>query len=221
MGKHSSDALLFWEFIKAVAKRFLVLMSCAAFTFVGIFAEATNKSNSWIVGASFILASFMFILAIYQAWRDERIARVRLERESGPNILLKFPGEEGAMEETVEFINDGTETAIAVRFQEDPKEQIRLLARPAEIPYVLVNDRESIIVSAWRLIEGGSASQVWPIRRFVAESPDGMRLCVVFQNSAGVTFRRAFTIKQPIFTRKIHCFPEMRELVSEPIRTLE
>jgi len=46
-------------------------MSCAAFTFLGIYAAAANKPNEWIVRGSIILGICFFAVAAYGVWRDE------------------------------------------------------------------------------------------------------------------------------------------------------
>jgi len=46
-------------------------MSCAAFTFLGIYAAAANKRNEWIVRGSIILGNCLFAVAAYDVWRDE------------------------------------------------------------------------------------------------------------------------------------------------------
>jgi hypothetical protein len=47
-------------------------MSCAMFTFLGIYASAFQKNSHWIVASSFFLAWMFVIVAIALAWRDER-----------------------------------------------------------------------------------------------------------------------------------------------------
>lgn len=48
-----------------------VLMSCAVFTFLGLYAEVFKKDNHWIIRDSFIIAGLSVIVAIALAWRDE------------------------------------------------------------------------------------------------------------------------------------------------------
>ena len=53
-------------------------MSCAAFTFLGVYVVANNKSNSWALGATFGMALFMLLVASFLAWRDEYKKRLAL-----------------------------------------------------------------------------------------------------------------------------------------------
>lgn len=59
------------------------LMGCAAFTFLGIYIAATNKSNAWIVGGSAALGTILFFVASYRAWKKlyDRLEAAQLEKE--------------------------------------------------------------------------------------------------------------------------------------------
>lgn len=46
-------------------------MSCAVFTFIGIYAAFAGKSNHWVVVASGIAAITLFTVAVYGAWLHE------------------------------------------------------------------------------------------------------------------------------------------------------
>ena len=56
-------------------------MGCAAFTFLGIYIAATNRSNGWAVGASAALAAFLFFVASYLAWKEQHDALSKAEAE--------------------------------------------------------------------------------------------------------------------------------------------
>jgi hypothetical protein len=60
-----------WLFTTALLQHWLALMSCAAFTFFGVYIAATNRGNSWVVGGSAVLAALFFVVAAYKSWRDE------------------------------------------------------------------------------------------------------------------------------------------------------
>ena len=72
-------------FAFAMLKHWWALMSCAAFTGLGVYIAAMNKGNGWVVGGSGILAALFFVVAAYQTWRDEHERHVKevaqLERE--------------------------------------------------------------------------------------------------------------------------------------------
>jgi hypothetical protein len=46
-------------------------MSCAAFTFLGVYVAATDRGNGWVVGGSALLALVFFTVAAYQTWKEE------------------------------------------------------------------------------------------------------------------------------------------------------
>jgi hypothetical protein len=58
-------------FIAGLLKRWWALLSCALFTVIGAYAAATNKANSWIVGATGVAAVVMLIVAAYLTWKAE------------------------------------------------------------------------------------------------------------------------------------------------------
>lgn len=59
------------SFAAGLLKRWWALLSCAVFTVIGVYAAATNKANSWIVGATAVAAVAMFVFAAYLTWNDE------------------------------------------------------------------------------------------------------------------------------------------------------
>jgi hypothetical protein len=64
-------------------------MSCAAFTAIGVYVAATNKSNQWVVKVSFAAAILMFFVASYLAWSDQHTQLVQLsKRLESPQIKI-------------------------------------------------------------------------------------------------------------------------------------
>ena len=64
-------------------------MSCAVFTFLGLYALAFGKSNRWLIGASFAAAVALFILAAFLAWADEHKAKLaEIARNQQPDVSL-------------------------------------------------------------------------------------------------------------------------------------
>ena len=47
------------------------MMSCTAFTALGVYIAATNKGNAWVVGGSAVFALIFLVIASYRTWRDE------------------------------------------------------------------------------------------------------------------------------------------------------
>jgi hypothetical protein len=58
-------------FAAAMFKHWWELMSCAAFTILGVYIAATDRGNGWVVGGIAFLAAVFFVLAAYRTWRDE------------------------------------------------------------------------------------------------------------------------------------------------------
>lgn len=74
-------------FASALFKRWWELMSCAAFTILGVYCAATNKGNGWMVGGSAFLAAVFFLVAAYRTWRDEHVRYVdEVARNHRPDI---------------------------------------------------------------------------------------------------------------------------------------
>ena len=46
-------------------------MSCAAFTFLGVYVLAAGKSNQWALGVTFGTALLMLLVASFLAWKDQ------------------------------------------------------------------------------------------------------------------------------------------------------
>lgn len=69
--------MLIITFAKALAKRWWASMSCAVFTLLGMYAAATNKSNSWMFWACCIAAAVFFFVASFGAWNEEHQARLK------------------------------------------------------------------------------------------------------------------------------------------------
>jgi hypothetical protein len=83
------------KFIKEWFKDWFGLMGCAIFTFVGIYAAATEKSSAWVVWASAVAGAAMFFVASFQAWKrqyaanqilQERVTRLEVAVRGGEPI---------------------------------------------------------------------------------------------------------------------------------------
>jgi hypothetical protein len=62
---------LVFLFVKGLTRHLWPLMSCAAFTLLGVYAAWTGRSNSWFVQGSIALAVILFVIAAFLTWRDE------------------------------------------------------------------------------------------------------------------------------------------------------
>ena len=83
-------------------------MSCAVFTFIGLYGLILQKSNGWIVGASFSAAGVLFLVATFLAWNDEHNARIKAESDVlTPKIDLGW-GPTGSQQKHLTIENSGT-----------------------------------------------------------------------------------------------------------------
>jgi hypothetical protein len=58
-------------FVKSILRYWWALMSCAAFTFLGIWVTYANKSRGWVLWSSLILGIAFLFVAAYKAWANE------------------------------------------------------------------------------------------------------------------------------------------------------
>jgi hypothetical protein len=79
-------------FAVALFRKWWALMSCAAFTVLGIYAAATNKGNLWVVSGSGVLANLFVFVAAYQTWREEHD---KYTAEVSKNLRPDIRGEVG------------------------------------------------------------------------------------------------------------------------------
>jgi len=79
-------------YFKALCKHWWPLLSCAVFTVIGVYAAATNQSNSWVARASLGAAFLLLLVASFLAWRDEHVG-YEAEREKNkraPEIAIEI-----------------------------------------------------------------------------------------------------------------------------------
>jgi hypothetical protein len=74
-----------WVFIRSVSKHLWPLLSCAAFTILGVYGAYSGWTSDWIIKGSLALAGLFLIVACYQTWlaehrlvssRDQHIAQI-------------------------------------------------------------------------------------------------------------------------------------------------
>jgi hypothetical protein len=102
----------------ALLKRWWALMSCAVFTFIGLYGLILQKSNRWIIGASFFAAIVLFLVAAFLAWNDEHSAKLKLESDViAPKIDLGW-GPNGSPQKHLIIENSGTVDAYDLQIQD-------------------------------------------------------------------------------------------------------
>lgn len=89
-------------FLKALLGHWWALMSCAAFTFLGVYAAAANKASTWIVAGIGFLAVLFFVVAAFKTWADEhRKCVAEIAKNQKPDIrgeAFDFLSSEGSGE---------------------------------------------------------------------------------------------------------------------------
>jgi hypothetical protein len=76
---------------RAVLAYVWALMSCAAFTILGVIALIFKWDNAWLIRGSFILAGLSVIVAIALAYRDQyNKLQVELSKNSFPKFQLEI-----------------------------------------------------------------------------------------------------------------------------------
>lgn len=88
------------QFIKALSKEWWSLMSCAVFTIIGLYSAIRNKSNTWVVVASFVAAVLLFCVAAYRTWKHEYDAKIEAlgkHYKERPLLILEVTRHDGSI----------------------------------------------------------------------------------------------------------------------------
>ncbi len=138
-------------------------MGCAAFTFLAIYVEATNRGNEWVFRATWVLAGVMAFIAFYRTWKrkqDELTAerdQVRtLEAKliAGPKVILSHV--ESGVDLRVECLDEQATNVRLVDLHSPEyslrSEVIRYL-RPGSVETLVVRgtrkDGQSMVLNAF------------------------------------------------------------------------
>jgi hypothetical protein len=109
----------FLFYLRAVFVHWWVLISCAAFTVIGIVPLVTNKNSHWVLMADMIAVGLLFVFANFFAWNDERKAKLKAEEnaeKNNPKVIADFIWKDGmTLYEPVLLRNAGQETAANVQ----------------------------------------------------------------------------------------------------------
>ena len=77
-----------WLWIKSIIRHWWALMSCAAFTFLGMWTLYADKNNRWALQATFSLAVLCLFWACYLSWEIEHEALVEYRAKLEARIPL-------------------------------------------------------------------------------------------------------------------------------------
>jgi hypothetical protein len=94
MGRSKPPTILF---VTAIFHDWWALMSCAAFTVVGIWAAYAEKGREWVLWTSFTLAVVFVFVAAYKAWAREHELWLQERRKvdaltAKPNVTFAVHG---------------------------------------------------------------------------------------------------------------------------------
>jgi hypothetical protein len=79
-------------FLNAIIRYWWALMSCAAFTFLGIYVAAFNKGRDWVLWGSFLLGITFLLVAAYKAWLTEYDKRTAEKRHLSADVQILKEG---------------------------------------------------------------------------------------------------------------------------------
>lgn len=196
------------DYILRIAKDWVALMTGIAslvLAVLGAWRPPSDNGRTYLFAA----AGACFLITSFSVWLKERNERLKLERECGPRILLRISTIRNAGE-TIEFVNEGDDTALNVELDSEETEDLRPLLSPWRIPFVQAGASQSIFGNFYRLI-GPTTSETEPLVDFLRRKPDGLRIYVSFENSRGAKFKRWFTVQRVAITNEIQCFAGKRE----------
>jgi hypothetical protein len=169
-------------------------------------------SNSVAKIVLFAFAAACFVVTSFSVWAAERKERMRLEREAGPNILLKVVKSDGSTEQ-IDFVNDGDDTALNVEFEESAEDPIKAYGTPWTTPFVKANQSQFLTVLFYKKI-GSSQISTDSIADLFADYEETVPLAVRFENTKGVRFRRRFTLRRHFPFNEFQCYAGVRERVT-------
>lgn len=183
-------------------------MSGAVGIFLGVIGWWTDLSSQ---KRYFIIAAgICIIVSSFAVWYSERKERLRLESESGPNLLLRVI-RQPLGPETFKLIGDGTETALNVEMQAAERDRIKVDIVPQSVPFVQMGNSVELKARFYEEISPNATNSM-PLFEFLECGGDVLNLVVRFENAKGTRFRRGFILKRQLMHDEIQCFPQPREI---------
>jgi hypothetical protein len=183
-------------YLAALWKHWWALMGSAAFTLVGLYAAWQQKTNSWIFGASLVLALAMFFVASYRAWKEEHDARIAAETER-PDIVFEWDSAHRQGHDRIRLRNIGKSTALNATMGPFSWPEVVFVV-PLEINAIHPNDPEMVrepffaVTFSSGVQEIGYLYLVLRDRRFANREP--LHVTLSFSDPSGNVFTRPFTL---------------------------
>lgn len=165
-------------------------MSCAVFTFLGLYVTVTGKSNKWLIAASTIAAIGLFIVAAYGAWDHEYRKLEEAERrlseldeqltDKGPQLTIERWGNH----QNPVHPNDARQHGFYIRNFGETAYSVKVESFTIPTPYgasqkvssvetsSIANDNEGFVPV---FIENSSPMFRWRLEELLLESCSGDR----------------------------------------------
>ena len=175
-------------FLKALLRRWLVLLSCAAFTVLGMYGAWANQNAPWYFKSSLDLAVFLLFVAAFLAWREEYLANIE-----GPQLLLEWTSREH-FHDQITFRNLGPGTAFDIAVGEFSWDDVKW-HMPIEVPSVNAGEFRTFDAEFYFEVEPHS-SEVGYLRYIFQKvhRKGPLALCVTFENIHKSRFKRQFIL---------------------------
>lgn len=175
-------------FLKALFKRWWVLLSCAAFTVLGTYAAEAGKSGTWFFQSSLALAGILLFVACFLVWREQYTANLE-----GPQLLLEWTSREHSHDQ-ITFRNLGPGTAFNIAVGEFSWPDVKWL-RPIELGSINAGDSRTLDAEFY-FERGPNHSEVGYLR-YIFQKDDReepLALSVTFENIHKSRFKRQFVL---------------------------
>jgi hypothetical protein len=169
-------------------------------------------SNSVAKIVLFAFAAACFVVTSFSVWAAERKERMRLEREAGPNILLRVIKSDGPIEQ-IEFVNDGDETALNVEIEESEQYPVEIYASPWKHAFIEAHQSQRMVVTFYKRVHSGQIS-IESVADLFVDDQEEVSLSVRFETTKGIRFRRRFTLRRYFPHNAVECYAGAREQVT-------
>jgi hypothetical protein len=176
-------------------------------TVIGFFAQSPAARTLF-----FVFAAICFVVASFSVWAAERKERMRLEREAGPNILLRVVKGDGPAEQ-IEFVNNGDETALNVEVEESEQHPVEVYASPWKHAFIEAHQSQRMAVTFYKRVDSGRIS-IESVADLFVDDQESVPLSVRFETTKGIQFRRRFTLRRYFPHNAVECYAGARERVT-------
>jgi hypothetical protein len=189
------------QFLSALWKHWLALMSSAVFTFLSIYSSWTNRTNTWIVATSVALALTLFGYAAYKAWKEQydRAEEERAKR-SRPELTASFKMIMGDHPQWCLYLDNSSESpAVGIKVH-DVSNGSRVLQFETLNP---IRRGPSTWVRCWILENGiqqrDNVAALFLGEKIVGQNSATMRLKITYSSLESRDAQRAWELTVPFW----------------------